>query len=314
MALRVAIGWLFFAGACEKYANKSFSSAPFLKQAKGPLAPLYQAGLPDVHGWNQEIEKPRQQVSNPYEKFDPEASPKEAQEKARGFVLEAYQPWQDQIVKDWGQTQQAAGTYYRFDDKQQKKAADLFLVYRGKLTSFLASKAEDLAGYRHDLYRMTLKQPQPELPTDPDMDTRKAAAGAVRSWVEDTERQYRADLIGVATSQQLKDRGELPVEETTLHKFDRFLIYSHFAIGICLLIGLLTRLASLGAALFLLSVVATQPPWIAGSLSWTGPQAVMYQVIMMCACLVLMTVGAGRWMGLDYFFGCRKCADKTAVA
>ena len=34
-------------------------------------------------------------------------------------------------------------------------------------------------------------------------------------------------------------------------------------VGVCLLLGFFTRLASLAGALFLLGVIATQPPWVA---------------------------------------------------
>ena len=66
-------------------------------------------------------------------------------------------------------------------------------------------------------------------------------------------------------------------------------------VGVLLILGLFTRFASLAAALFLLSVVLTQPPWIAG----TTPT--YYQCIELVALLVLFATCAGRIAGLDFF-------------
>ena len=48
-------------------------------------------------------------------------------------------------------------------------------------------------------------------------------------------------------------------------------------------------------ALFLLSVIASQPPWLAESAP-TMPQCIEFASL-----LVLAGTGAGRWAGLDYF-------------
>lgn len=298
----MAIGWLFFAGAWEKHHNAKFSSEPFLKQAKGPLAHFYQAGLPDVHEFRKYVEVPRQQVPEPKPKPEDSNPAKVAPAETAKTQADLYQDWEKQIVQDWGRDQQAVFAHFRFDAKQNEQATLLLRFYEGKLDAYLDSHANDLAGFRHDLYRMIDKQPKPELPVDADMEQRRAAAYAVRQWVADTGRKFRQELVELATAPQLKSYGEMPVVATSLESFDRFLIYTHLATGFCLLLGLLTRMASFGAAAFLLTVVATQPPWVEGSLSWiSGPQAVMYQAILMLACVVLMTSGAGRWAGLDYF-------------
>ncbi|MCE9556022.1 MAG: DoxX family protein [Planctomycetes bacterium] len=300
VVLRVAIGWLFFAGAWEKYHNAKFSSEPFLKQAKGPLAPYYLAGVPDVHGFRKYIEVPRQQVPEPKPE-EPNAAKAAPKETAKPQA-DLYQQWEKQIVQDWGREQQAVSAHFGFDEKQNEQATLLLRFYEGKLDAYLDGHANDLAGFRHDLYRMIDKKPKPELPVDADMEQRRGAALAVRQWVADTGRKFRQELVELATAPQLKLYGEMRVTPSSLESFDRFLIYTHLAIGFCLLVGLLTRLASFGAAAFLFTVVATQPPWVDGSLSWiSGPQAVMYQAILMLACVVLMTSGAGRWAGLDYF-------------
>ena len=70
---------------------------------------------------------------------------------------------------------------------------------------------------------------------------------------------------------------------------------SHFLIGGCLVAGLFSRLAAAGGSLFLLLVIGSQPPWVAGY------STIGYQIVMMLACLLLMATSAGRSCGLDYF-------------
>lgn len=66
-------------------------------------------------------------------------------------------------------------------------------------------------------------------------------------------------------------------------------------IGVLLILGLFTRVASGAAALFLLSVILTQPPWIPG----TAPT--YFYAIELAALLVLFATCAGRIGGLDFF-------------
>jgi hypothetical protein len=69
-------------------------------------------------------------------------------------------------------------------------------------------------------------------------------------------------------------------------------------------------LAAVVGALFLLSVIAAQPPWV------TGASPTYYQTVECAALLVLAGTGAGRWAGLDYFgyllFGRRQREDAAA--
>ena len=78
-------------------------------------------------------------------------------------------------------------------------------------------------------------------------------------------------------------------------------------IGVLLVAGLLTRVAaSLGAA-FLATIVASQWPFSPDAIS-TG-----YQQIEMCSLLVLATIGAGKYGGLDAICGncCSWCCRKA---
>ena len=76
-------------------------------------------------------------------------------------------------------------------------------------------------------------------------------------------------------------------------------------VGVCLILGLFTRFASLSAGLFLLSVCLTQPFWVPG----TTPTYLYW--IEMTACFVIFGTLAGRMAGLDYIIHGFFTGDKT---
>ena len=65
--------------------------------------------------------------------------------------------------------------------------------------------------------------------------------------------------------------------------------------GVCVFFGVATRIAAVLAAGFLLSLIATQPPWAAGA----DTSAFFAWLIEMIAFLVIAAVGVGRWAGVD---------------
>ena len=110
---------------------------------------------------------------------------------------------------------------------------------------------------------------------------------------------YELQMNKIATDEQRKlpdNKGlkpNLPMElpgasflRTDL--VDKIIPIFDMVIGILLIVGLLTRVASLAAAAFLISVVLSQFPGFAG----TTPT--YYQAIEAMACLVLFSTDAGR--------------------
>jgi uncharacterized membrane protein YphA (DoxX/SURF4 family) len=86
-------------------------------------------------------------------------------------------------------------------------------------------------------------------------------------------------------------------QDTSMSKvIDKVIPWFDTIIGVLLILGLFSRLASGAAALFLFSVIMTQPPWIPGT------QPTYFYAIELAACLVIFATCAGRMGGLDYFF------------
>jgi uncharacterized membrane protein YphA (DoxX/SURF4 family) len=85
-------------------------------------------------------------------------------------------------------------------------------------------------------------------------------------------------------------------ENSKLKVVNKVIPWFDTIIGVLLILGLFSRLASGAAAIFLLSVIATQPPFVPGTTD------TYYIAIEMAACLVIFATCAGRFGGLDYFF------------
>ena len=81
--------------------------------------------------------------------------------------------------------------------------------------------------------------------------------------------------------------------------------YALLGIGICLLLGLFTRLSALAGAGFMLFVVLSQPSY-PGVYPLDPPQLghallVNKDFVEMIALLVIASTRLGRWTGLDFF-------------
>ena len=92
-------------------------------------------------------------------------------------------------------------------------------------------------------------------------------------------------------------------QQSKLKTINQFIPWFDTTVGVLLILGLFTRIASLAGAGFLASVIATQPPWIPGTVPTD------YQGVEMFALLVLFATCAGRFGGLDYFFAAKPQND-----
>ena len=122
---------------------------------------------------------------------------------------------------------------------------------------------------------------------------------------------FESQINGLAVDEQAK------LEKMPIHRpfddvnakvkwIDKIIPWFDTIVGVLLIIGLFTRLASLAAALFLVSVILTQPPWIPG----TTPT--YFYFIELFALLVIFSMSAGRMGGLDFFFSSSLKKDSNA--
>jgi len=92
-------------------------------------------------------------------------------------------------------------------------------------------------------------------------------------------------------------------------------------VGVCLILGLLTRLASLGGIAFILLFYLCNPPFIGYfySIPTEGSYLIVNKnLVELCALVVIFATGSGRFAGLDRIlhglFGRRARRPKLATA
>jgi len=333
-----------------------------MRQARGPLAPLYHSFVSDFHGWDRLMlsaapaSKPSAEEAKgddaedkgePVDKADKadktNATDKAASDKAAGGKAAGdkpaadrpptpYDPWLQAAKRDWQTDVDATAEFYKFDQAQKDKANKLLQVSFARLQEVPADYDPDIALYRALVARVAKLSSAPGAGEIPFEKARVAAAqknplgetgisgsasplsSAPPVWQAaalEVERLFHDQLDDLVTPEQ-RQLGYPATSNSRLRTIDTALGWTLMIVGGLLIAGLLTRLAAVVGALFLLSIICAQPPWLADSL-----QTFTYnQTVEMLALLVLAGVGAGRWGGLDYFVSrvcCRNCCSKKGT-
>jgi uncharacterized membrane protein YphA (DoxX/SURF4 family) len=126
--------------------------------------------------------------------------------------------------------------------------------------------------------------------------------------VDEQNREMKAALWSVLTAEQ-RDEGPVPEPVTRrimdwerLDWIDFLTRWGLTVIGACLLLGLFTRSACVGGAMFLLMFYLAMPalPWLPPNPRAEGHYFYINKnIIEMLALLALATTRSGRWVGLD---------------
>ena len=297
VVLRVAIGWHFLYAGIDKLTSPNFTAASYLGQAKGPLAPRFHELIPDWDG--------RDRFGAFETKVGEEKVPP-AEHRATALKTTV-----GNITSVWDADLQRFVDHYTVTNEQQAAAKTALDRRREELTGWLAEKATDIEEYFHQLHRLE-KAREAKDATVPFQQKRNWEAqtklrGQLGSWSAEVDRignELRTDLRLSLTDDQAH-RGAVPAPLESWFTQDKIVTYSNIAIGVCLMLGLFTRLAALGGALFLLTIVLSQPDWpglypppppSAGRTFLVGKEA-----IEMLALCTLATLPVGRWAGLDHF-------------
>lgn len=281
--LRVAIGWHFFQEGATKVRDGNFSSTPFLAAAKGPFAKQFHAMIPDYDGAIR-------------------MNAKKMQEVCESFAARASKEFQ-------------------FDESQSQKAQDLLKEFANKRSETYDAWKPQIEQYTQGIERLQAIE----------ADTARSSVDSLRKQRDAVESEWRTlgrpvlqeidqniseleeQINAIATDEQAapdpkkptKDADGKPVRkhlafkypgegEITVRQVDRIIPIFDMAVGILLLVGLLTPVAGLAAGLFLVSVVASQFP------GYPGTQPTYYQAIEMLACFLVAFADAGRYAGLDF--------------
>lgn len=277
--LRLTIGWHFFSEGVKHYADPRWTSEPVLRAAKGPLAPWFQAYVPNFHGFDDMLH-------------------------GDGKLSESHavQAWLDQVETDWDEFRGHFEQHYTLDEAQQKQAQKVLAEIREKLRQWVAANRDSLETHVHEWQRKETAHEAParEVPFQKKriaekQSTLTSQANAWRAELKGVERDYEDLLVKLLNEEQRYARPPLVHHAASIDTVDHTMTYVILGVGLLLLLGLFTRLACVIGAIFLLSVVMMQPFWL--------PDAVptYNQYLEMLALLTLATVPVGRWCGLDFF-------------
>lgn len=342
--LRLCVGYHFLSEGSKKVtydkAHKTWSihvpTAAVMGQAKGPLAGFIQNQLPGGHGWQSLLAAPEELTPESGKQLNDwvGAYVKRRQgELGKGVPKEVeipefapYSEWAKQIVADWKAIHTSFTGVKGLDEEQIAEAAALFEERERRLADYLAEESLDIQAYRHELWRLEKSAEASgasEVPFKKERLAEKTAevSRTPRKWVGGVKKLqagYVGDLRNVLTVDQRDSQvGELVDSAVTTSK-EKKLQFVNLAVtcltlgvGVCLLAGFCTRIASIAGAMFLLSIMVTQPPWVLGART----EFFYYQLVELAAFLFLAAVGAGRWAGLDSIIHClwsKCCGTKSS--
>jgi uncharacterized membrane protein YphA (DoxX/SURF4 family) len=213
----------------------------------------------------------------------------------------AAESWIDQIQNDWDLDRQQLVQSHTLNDRQQGQAMKVLRQYQDKLRDWAAGNRDALATHVHEWQRKeaTRERPASDVPFQKKRIAEKqsALAAEANGWLgelKSLEADYHNALAAVLDADQ-RNRSALRHPTTSIDLVDDTMTCVILGIGLLLLVGLLTRLACLAGAVFLLSVVLMQPFWVSEALPTYN------QFVEMFALVALATTPVGRWAGLDYF-------------
>jgi uncharacterized membrane protein YphA (DoxX/SURF4 family) len=287
VVLRLTIGWHFFYEGVWKVNNyEKFSTTPFLVGAKGPAAPLYYWMVYDIDGT---------------ERLAIDTDEKGNKTIRGASFFAAWQGW----LND-------AKTGYNLDEASAKKAAAIHKQYAVSLRDYLDDNQDAIEGYFGALQRhQDAKAAGTDLANYNKKrlwDEQQKLRSEVKGWVSEINGMgddYRMALYKIIPEEQRANYSPMGDGLDRVDLMNFAMTAGLTLMGLCLLTGFCTRLASIGAVIFLANVVLTQLPWptiyppmppVAGH-----SMLIDKNFVEMIAALVLVCVPAGRWAGLDYF-------------
>lgn len=277
--LRTVIGLHFFLEGVSHLRDPEWSSAGFRKAAVGPLAPSYRALLPETGDWSGTLGAADRQPAD-----------------------DAITAWEQSVTTGWERRLVDRLKVVPLPEEKLEAAQTALAASRKELSGWLAGIRPDLTNYRLELARLADQEATraaAEVPFERERvaKKRRELTAQASAWMNEAaamgrrlEADWDADLAPAD-----RDKLAAVAPKTALWKGDRFVSWSLATIGACLVLGLLVKFNAMGGALFLASVVASQPFWVPGA------QATYDQWVELAALLTLAALPTGGWSGLDYF-------------
>lgn len=303
VALRVAIGWHFlYEGIHKLHPRHDFSAHGFLGMAKGPAAELFYGLLPDIDGLQRLIIEPVLDESG-----------KATRQKTFPAYETAWSAYKFRFDERYGDALAEVG--------RQKDADALYGQYVMSLREMAADVEPAVKQYResYDRFRAARGTHDVAHIRQREWDTMMKYRGEAAKWLTELselsdglqtglDRVYSGQIAGkTGDTVSLPERAIIPNPfiPDQMSVLNLSVALGLTAIGACLMLGFMNRLASLGGVVFLVQVWLSQFPW-----PLTYPPTpdmvghfmlVSKDFVELVALLLIASLPVGQWGGLDYF-------------
>lgn len=247
----------------KKFHSGDFSSAGFLRNAKGPLADNFRNMVFDIYG---------------------------TQRLNKQFIAERAAGYRDMATRTFGAD---------LEPKFQKQLQN----YIARINYYFDDNNEDIEEYRNELQSFEAKRNNPSLRgvahhEDRLVEKDKELYGKLNKWTKDIalyEADYIDDLNRIGQS-ATESKYKVWQVNPNQGRIDVAVAWILTVSGLLLIVGLFTRLAALAVAGFLLQVFLAQWP-----LAYGADTAVSYyQSVEIISLLLIAAIGAGKFAGLDF--------------
>jgi len=298
--LRVAVGWHFLFQGLHKYEDRDFSAAGYLKQSKGPLAPVFRGMIPDGDG--------RIRLNKTL--IETEASKKRNDPKKKDTE---WSVTPDSIFAQWEAFYGASVQHAQLDPAKQAGASKIYETHKRVVTEWFFENKDAILEYLRDLDELEADEADPHYRSIAYQqkrlwERRQKLAATVEPWLEhldEATERFERELTRYETAQN----PSIPPYQAPWSSMDwinKITIFTNLAIGVCLIAGLCTRLSSWGGAAFLLLIVLAQPAWptiYPPAPPAVGPAWIVSKELIELLALALIgsTTLSGRAAGLDFF-------------
>ena len=210
----------------------------------------------------------------------------------------------------WAADVERIANHYNFEKDQRDKAAQELRHSEEVADIWFSDKetTEDRNMYFHDLGEVQAIERKPGA-----LAFERERAAAKRKDLDVERKELTATLRGqgdalheavikLATAEQREAAGPYAPPWTKLDQINALTTYGLVVRGICLILGLFTPLAALAGAVFLGQIYFSMPPWPglpANPMAEGHYFIVNKNLIEMLACLTLVFIPTGNWIGLD---------------
>lgn len=342
VALRMSIGFHFFFEGTDKLKKGDFQASYFLGAAKGPFAPLFQQMLDDPNGrkklcvvqverdgknqfdvdptlslaiWDDFVDR-----ATTHYGFGSEEIRNSLESSQKQLAQRAASDTNPAIAAELATTT----ANLKLLPKQKGDAQEILKHHQQLLKDWLAENRVDLVAHFSTAGRLDGFQRDGESApkTSMEVESLRTQVDSIRSDRTGKQNQWSSQVVAIWDSLETQINGLAIGSQATrgrvaLHRpFDqpnsklkwinRVIPWFDTTVGVLLILGLFTTPAAIAAALFLASVVLTQPFWIPG----TTPT--YYQIVELAGLLVVAAAGSANTLGLDYIWSLFRRGKSTA--